>query len=330
MRRRDFLSLLGGASAGAWPLAARAQQPGGIRRVGVLLATASDPEGQARIAALLQGMRDLKWVEGTTVAYDIRWAGGDAARAKALVAEMVASAPHLIVGINSPIMRELKSATQTIPVVFAGLADPVGDGIVASLSRPGGNITGFASFEPDLAGKWLQLLKEIAPATRRVAVMYNPATAPHTLFWPTLEATAPSVGLTVSRAPVQDVATVEASIAAQAAAPGAGLVILPDAFLFSHRSLIYAAAARHRVPAVWPQPFHAASGGLIAYGPDFVDQFRRAATYVDRILRGANTPAELPVQQPTKFELKINMKAAQGLGLTVPPTLLATADEVIE
>ena len=330
MRRRDFLSLLGGASAAAWPLAAGAEQDGRIRRVGVLMGTLNDQEGQARVAAFRQGMLDLKWAEGINIAFEIRWAAGDVALVKAQVAEIIALAPDVIFGSNSPIMRALKPATQKIPIVFAGLADPVGDGIVTSLSKPGGNITGFSSFEPGLAGKWLQLLKEIAPGLQRVAVMYNPSTAPHTLFWPTLEAAAPSMGLSLIRAAVQDVAALETTIAAQAASAGGGLVLLPDAFTSSHRESIYASAERHRIPAIWPLPFHAPAGGLIAYGPDFVDQFRRAATYVDRILRGANTAADLPVQQPTKFELKINLKTAKALGLVVPPTLLATADEVFE
>ncbi len=330
MKRREFFTLAGGVALAMWPLAVRAQQDVRVRRVGVLMGATDDVEGQRRLAALRQGLRDLKWIEGTNIALEIRWAGGDAARAEAMVKEMVGLAPDLIVGVNSPIMRALKLATQAIPIVFAGLADPVGDGIVPSLARPGGNITGFASFEPGMAGKWLQLLKEIAPATRRVAVVYNPSTAPHSLFWPTLDATAPALGLSLIRATVQDVPALEATIAALATAPGAGLALLPDAFTTSHRKLIYALSERYRVPAVWSQPFHASDGGLIAYGPDFVDQFRRAASYVDRILRGSSTPADLPVQQPIKFELRINLKTAKALGLTVPQILMATADEVIE
>jgi len=330
MRRRVFLALFGGVAAAAWPAAADAQKDARVRRIGVLMGAANDAEGQTRLSALKQGMQDLKWVEGASVTYSIGWAAGDAALARSLVEEMVGSAPDLIVGINSPMVRALKTATDKIPIVFAGLADPVGDGIVTSLARPGGNVTGFSSFEPGIAGKWLQYLKEIAPATQRVSVLFNPNTAPYSLFWSTLETTAPTMGLSIVRAEVQDASTLEAAIGTQAATPGGGILVLPDSFLYSHRTLIYALAVKHRLPAVWPIPFHAASGGLVAYGPDFVDQFRRAATYVDRILRSTSTPAELPVQQPTKFELKINVKTAKAIGIFVPPTLLALADEVIE
>jgi putative ABC transport system substrate-binding protein len=226
-------------------------------------------------------------------------------------------------------MRALKPATQTIPIVFAGLADPVGDGIVASLAHPGGNITGFASFNGPIAGLWLQNLKQIAPATKRVAVLYNPDTAPHALFWPTLESIAPTTGVTLIRATVRDVAAIEAAIAAVAGAPGGAVLLLPDTFTARHRKLIHPLLARHAVPAIFPLREWVPEGGLIAYGPDFVDQFRRAAGHVDRILRGTK-PSDLAVQQPVKFEMAINMNTARALGLTVPRLLLAQADEVIE
>lgn len=328
MRRREFLGVLGGAAA-AWPLAARAQQSGRPRRVGVFMGLAeTDPEGQARLAAFRRGLRELNWTEGNNILIDIRSAG-DVARVQTYASELVNLAPDAILGSNTPHMRALKRATQTIPIVFAGLADPIGDGIVASLSRPGGNITGFSSFDASIAGKWLQLLKELSPSIVRIAIIFNPDTAPHSIFWPALEAAAPTVGVTLIRAAIRDAASIDGTIATLAADPGNGLAIMPDVFTGLNRASIIASAAQHRLPAIYNQRYFAANGGLMSYGSDFVDQYYRAAAYIDRILRGEK-PADLPVQAPTKFEFVINLKTAKTLGVAFPLPLLGRADEVIE
>ena len=329
MRRREVIALLGGAAA-IRPLAARAQQPGRIRRVGVLMGGAeSDPPQQARVAAFRQGLRDLKWIEGVNIQLDIRYGAGDAARINAIATELVALAPDVIHVTVSPATRALKLATQTIPIIFAGVADPVGDGFVASLARPGGNITGFSSADAGLGGKWLQLLKEMSPGLTRVAALFNPDTGAHSIFWPALQAAAPSLGVTMIRSEVRDGAAIENAVAALAGIPGAGLVVMPDAFTSLHRDLIIAAAARHRVPAIYFIRTFADDGGLMAYGPDYADMYRRAASYVDLILKGAK-PADLPVQNPVKFEFVLNLKTAAALGLSVPASIIARADEVIE
>ena len=329
MRRREFIALLGGAAA-IRPLAARAQQSSRMRRVGVLMGGAeSDPPQQARVAAFRQGLRDLKWIEGVNTQLDIRYGAGDAARINAIATELVALAPDVIHVTVSPATRALKLATQTIPIIFAGVADPVGDGFVASLARPGANITGFSSADAGLGGKWLQLLKEIAPGVTRAAVIHNPDTAPHALFLPAQEAEAASLGVTLIRAAVRDRAGIESAVAALARDPGGGIVVIPDIFMSLNRDLIVASAARHRVPAVYFNRTFADGGGLMAYGPDYVDISRRSAAYVDLILKGAK-PADLPVQNPVKFEFVLNLKTAQALGLTVPTALIARADEVIE
>ena len=329
MRRREVIALLGGAAA-IRPLAARAQQPGRIRRVGVLMGGAeSDPQQQARVAAFRQGLRDLKWVEGVNIQLDIRWGESDAARIAAIATELVALAPDVIVGTVTPALRALKQATKAIPIVFAGLSDPVGDGFVASLAKPGGNITGFSSADAGLGGKWLQLLKEISPGLTRVAAVFNPDTAAHSIFWPALEAAAPSVGVTLVRAEVRDQAGIESAIAGLAGTPGCGIVVMPDIFMTLHRRLTLTLAARHRVPVIHFLPNYAAEGGLMAYGPDYADISRRSAAYVDLILKGAK-PADLPVQNPVKFEFVLNLKTAQALGLAVPLSIIARADEVIE
>jgi putative tryptophan/tyrosine transport system substrate-binding protein len=329
MRRREFLGVLGSAAA-AWPLAARAQQSERVRRIGFLMGLPeSDPEGRARVAAFRQGLQELKWTEGDKVRIDIRWGTGDAARFRADAAELVSLGPDVLLGSNTPPAQALKQATQTIPIVFAGVSDPIGDGIVTNLSMPGGNITGFSSFDSAMAGKWLQILKEILPGIGRVTVMFNPDTAPHSVFWPALEAAAPSVGVTLVRVTVRDVAAIEAAIGALAGDLGGGLVIMPDVFTGRHRALIYALAARHKVPTIYEPRYHPAAGGLMSYGPDFVDQHRQAASYVDRILKGEK-PGDLPVQTPTKFEFVINLKAAKALGISIPLPLLGRADEVIE
>ena len=301
-----------------------------MRRVGVLMGGAeSDPPQQARVAAFRQGLRDLKWIEGVNIQLDIRYGAGDAARINAIATELVALAPDVIHVTVSPATRALKLATQTIPIIFAGVADPVGDGFVASLARPGGNITGFSSADAGLGGKWLQLLKEIAPGVTRAAVIHNPDTAPHALFLPAQEAEAASLGITLIRAAVRDRAGIESAVAALARDPGGGIVVIPDIFMSLNRDLIVASAARHRVPAVYFIRTFADGGGLMAYGPDYVDISRRSAAYVDLILKGAK-PADLPVQNPVKFEIVHNLKTAQALGLTVPTALIARADEVIE
>jgi putative ABC transport system substrate-binding protein len=327
MRRREFVRLLGGVVA-MWPLTTGAQQAG--MRLGVLMGIAeSDPEGQARISAFRHAFRDLKWIEGSNVHVDYRWATGDASRTQAYAAELVSLAPDVILATNTPTVRSLHQLTKTIPIVFAGLSDPIGDGFVTSLSKPGGNITGFSSLDAAIIGKWLQLLKEIAPSTDSVGVLFNPQTATQSIYLPVLETAAPGSGVTIIRATVHDSDSIENAVASLGRHSHAGLVIIPDVFTFGHRKLIYALAARFRVPAIYPFRYHAADGGLISYGSDITDQFRQAASYVDRNLHGAR-PADLPVQAPTKFELVINLKSAKALDIEVPPTLLARADEVIE
>ena len=329
MRRREFVRLAGGAALG-WPLGARAQTPQRMRRVGVLMGGAeSDPSQLARFAAFRRGLRDLKWVEGETVSLDVRWGAAEAARIAALAAELAALSPDVIYCNVQPATRALKLVTQTIPIVFAGVSDPVGDGFVASLARPGGNITGFSSADAGLGGKWLQLLKEMSPGLTRVAALFNPDTGAHSIFWPALQAAAPSVGVTLFRAEVRDQAGIESAIAGLAGDPGGGLVVIPDVFTNLHRDLIIASAARHRVPAIYFARNFADDGGLMAYGPDYDDMYRRAASYVDLILKGAK-PADLPVQAPVKFEFVLNLKTAAALGLAVSPTLMGRADEVIE
>jgi putative tryptophan/tyrosine transport system substrate-binding protein len=328
MRRRDCILLIGGAAA-AWPLSVRAQQGERMRRIGIMMGGADDAESQRRIAAFRQGLKDLKWIEGANAQLDIRWAVSDPALIQKGVAELLALSPDVILGFSTPVLRALKQATQTVPVVFTVLSDPVGDGIVASLAKPGGNITGFASFEPAIGGKWLQLLKEAAPDIRRVAVLYNPDTAPHALFMPVIEAEAPAMGVTLVRMQARDAAAIESAIEAFAREPGGAMLTLPDVFIARNRKAIFAAAALRRIPTMYAFRNYVADGGLISYGSDGADQFRRAASHVDLILRGAG-PADLAVQQPTRYEMAINLKTARELGLTVSPLLLAQADEVIE
>jgi putative tryptophan/tyrosine transport system substrate-binding protein len=330
VNRRTFISLLGGA-AGAWPLAARAQQPERMRRIGFLQGLAeSDPEAQARTAAFRQELEALGWTEGRNIRIDYRFAGGNAARVQAYAAELVNLSPDLIVAHSSPVVAALKQATSTIPIIIAVVNDPLGQGFVASLARPGGNITGFAFIEFTMVGKWLELLKEMAPGVRRVALMFNPQTAPYYAIYLREFGTVPAtLAGELAAAPVRDEAEVEAAIAALANEPPGGLIAAGDPFISAHRALIARLAQHHRLPAVYPFRRFVAEGGLMAYGPDTVDVVRRSASYVDRILKGAS-PADLPIQQPTKFELAINLKTARALGLTVPPALLARADEVIE
>ena len=327
MKRRAFMGLVGGAAS--WPLVGRAQQPARQKRVGILMGTADDAEGQARLTAFRRGLQDLNWIEGRNIRLDVRWAGGDVARTRAYATELVGLAPDLILATNTQPARSLKQATQTIPIVFSALADPVADGIVANLSNPQGNITGFTSFNAAIAGKWLQLLKEIAPSTDRVVVIYNPDTAPYRIFLPVMEAVAPQLAITLDHAEVSDKGAIESAIQAAAGAPGRALMIMPDVFTALHRLMIFELAIKGRLPAACPLHQYTMAGGLVSYGSNFVDLMRQAAPYVDRILRGEK-PRDLPVQEPTQYELIINLKTAKALGLTVPPTLLARADEVIE
>jgi putative ABC transport system substrate-binding protein len=331
VKRRDFISLIGGAAA-VWPLAARAQQPGGMRRIGVLMGFAeSDPVAQAYLAALRKGLQNHGWAEGRSIRIDIRWAkAGDAEARKRLAKELVALGPDLIVSHNTPTTAALLQQTRTIPIVFAIVSDPVGSGFVASFPRPGGNVTGFTNIEPTIAGKWLELLKEIAPRVARTAILFNPATAPYAeVYLNPFKAAAASLAVEAVAAPVRNASELEAVIAAQARAPNGGLVAMTDSFLTAHRSEITSLAARNRLPAIYPFRSFADVGGLLSYGNDLVDSFRLAAAYADRILRGAK-PSELPVQAPVKFELVINLKAAKALGLDVPWQLQQRADEVIE
>jgi len=329
MRRRDFLTLLGGAIA-AWPLAARAQQPERMRRIGVLMnLAAGDPEGQARLAALLQGLQALGWADGPNVRIDTRWAAGDADKFRKYAAELAALAPDLIVAAGSGAAGPLLRATRTVPIVFTMVIDPVGAGFVDSLARPGGNATGFTQFEYSLSGKWLELLKQIAPGVTRVGVLRDPNVASGSGQLGAIQSAAPSFAVELRPINVRDAGEIERAITAFARAPNGGLIVTGSALAATHRHLITGLAARHKLPAVYSNRAFVTSGGLLSYGPYLVDQFRRAAAYVDRILKGEK-PADLPVQAPTKYELVINLKTAKALGLAVPPTLLARADAVIE
>jgi putative tryptophan/tyrosine transport system substrate-binding protein len=331
LNRRELVTLLGGAAA-AWPLVARAQQQSGrLRRMAVLSGFAvDDPEGQARIAAFRQGMQEQGWTEDRNVQIDYRWAGPDAARIKAFAAELVGTSPTVILALTSPSVAALREVTHTIPVVFVGIGDPVGQGFVASLARPGGNITGFTGFEFSLGEKWLGLLKELAPGISRAAFLFHPELGPYHLSWfKSVEAAATALGVQMTAAPTRAAGDVEAAISTIAVGAEGGLVVEPDAYTVANRRVIIDFAARYRVPAVYGNLRDAVDGGLVSYGPDVNDLFRRSASYIDRILKGEQ-PADLPVQQPLKYELVINVKTANALGLTVPDKLLATADEVIE
>jgi putative ABC transport system substrate-binding protein len=328
MRRREVVGLAGIAATA--PLVARAQPSGVTKRIAVLMGLAeNDPEGQSRIAAFRQGLSKVNLLEGRNAHIDIRWGAGDAVRTRAYARELVNLAPDAILGTNTPTVRALKEATRKIPIVFAGLSDPISDGIVASLSKPEGNITGFVSFDASIAGKWIQLLTEVAPGVDRAAVLYNPDTAPHAIFFPTMENAARQVGMTLTRAPVRDGAAIEHAITGLSAARGGGLVIIPDVFSALHKTLIFDLAIREHLPTICPVRQFASAGGLISYGSNFDTLYRQAASYIDRVLRG-ESPHDLPVQEPTRYELIINLKTARALGLKVPPLLLARADEVIE
>ena len=325
--RRAFITLIGGAAA--WPLAARAQQRGRMRRIGVLMNLASDDaEGQARLAAFHQGLQQLGWTVGGNVQIDYRFGEGDAERYRRSASELVALAPDVLVTTGAPAVEALQRTTRTVPIVFVTVTDPVGGGLVASLARPGGNTTGFTLSEYGVSGKWLELLKQIAPNVTRAAVLRDPVAVGIGQF-AAIQAVAPSLQVELSPIDARDVAEIERAVTAFAKQPNGGLIVSASAFTIIHRVLIITLAAKHELPAVYPYRFFVAGGGLISYGPDPRDQFRLAAGYVDRILKGEK-PADLPVQDPTRFVTALNMKTARALGLDVPPTLLARADEVIE
>ena len=328
MKRREFITLLGGAAA-AWPITARAQQPERMRRIGVLLnAAADDLKFQTWVEAFLQGLGQLGWTVGRNVRIDTRWAM-TAAEIRKHAAELVAFAPDVILAHGAVTVVPLLQATRTVPIVFPVAGDPVAAGLVDSLARPGGNATGFMIFEYSLSGKWLELLKEISPGTTRAAVIRDPAITSGIGQWGAIQTAAPSVGVEVSPVNVRDAGEIERAVTAFAHSSNGGIIVTGSALAQVHRDLIVRLAARHKLPAVYFERFFVTGGGLVSYGADYIDQYRQTASYVDRILKGEK-PADLPVQAPTKFELVINLKTAKALGLQIPPTLLARADEVIE
>jgi ABC-type uncharacterized transport system substrate-binding protein len=327
MRRREFITLLGGVAA-AWPIAARGQQAG-MRRVGVFMRlSGSDPVIKGYLAAFAQGLAPLGWSQGRNLQLVLRFSGDDAS-ANAAAADLVRQNPEVILSHGTETSRIMQQHTRTIPIVFTTVTDPVGSGLVESLARPGGHTTGFTNFEFSMAGKWLELLKEVAPAVKNIAVVFNPDNAGMPGQLHAIGLAAPALGLQVTEAKVSDSGDIEHAINALAQTPNAGFIVLPDNLVIKHRNLIVGMAARHRLPTVFSDRFNIKGGGLLSYGADTDDLYRRAASYIDRILRGEN-PSDLPVQQPTKFELIINVTTAKALGLEIPPTLLARADEVIE
>jgi len=329
MQRREFLAFLGGAAV-ACPLAARAQESERMRRIGVLMpGTADDAEYQARMAAFLHGLQQLGWSDGRNVRIDTRWATTDAAEIRRHAAELAALAPDVILAPAATTVGPLLQATRTVPIVFPTIVDPVGAGFVDNLARPGGNATGFMNFEYSIGGKWLELLKQIAPGVTRVAVLRYADTPSGVGQFGIIQSVAPSLRVEITLVNMRDAPEIERAVAAFAHAPNGGLIVTASPLAQRHRDLIVALAARHKLPAVYFDRIFAAAGGLISYGPDYIDQYRRASAYVDRILRGEK-PADLPVQTPVKYETVINLKTAKALGLTVPPTLLANANEVIE
>jgi putative tryptophan/tyrosine transport system substrate-binding protein len=328
--RREFVAGLGGATL-AWPLAARAQQPNQMRRIGALiLYSENDPQSRRCVTAFQQGMEKLGWTIGRNLQIDYRFGISDLASAQLATKELLSLAPNLMLAHGVSAVRAAQQATHTVPIIFTGASEPVALGFVASLANPGGNTTGFSNLEPSVGGKWLELLKEIAPNVTHVAVLYNPAVNPgFPLFYRSIEAAAPKFAVETIMTPVGEAADIEAVMTRLGGEQGSGLIVPPDTFLNNHNELIVELATRNRLPATYPFEHYAAAGGLIAYGPDIPDEFRRAAAYVDRIFRGER-PGDLPVQQPIKFELVINIKTAKAFGLTVPNSLLVTADEVIE
>jgi putative ABC transport system substrate-binding protein len=327
MKRREFITLLCGAAV--WPIAARAQQPERMRRIGVLSAASDDPDTQVRTAEFLQELRHLGWTDGRNIRFDYRHGSGDVENTRKYAAELVALAPDVILASGTAAVGPLLQATRTVPIVFAQVTDPVGAGFIDSLAHPGGNATGFLLFEYSISGKWLELLKEIAPRLTRAAVIRDAAQTAGTGQFAVIQSVAPSVGMEVSTINMRDAAEIERAIAAFARTADGGLILTASALSAVHRNLIIRLAAQHKLPAVYYRRRYATDGGLISYGPDVAEQNRRAARYVDQILKGEK-PANLPVQAPNKYELVINLKTAKALGLTVPPTLLARADEIIE
>ena len=330
MRRREFITLIGGAAA-SWPLAAQAQQPNRVRRLGVLMGwVESDPAGQGQLKAFRASLTKFGWTESDNLKIEVRW-GGDSDRTRMLAKELVGMRPDAILSVTTLATSAVAQETHTIPIVFAIVADPIGNGFVASLAKPGGNMTGFAALDPTMGGKWIELLKEIAPRTVRVALLFNPATAmPFQFMMPSIETAASSFAIEVRAAPVRDKEEFEKIISTQAHPPGGGLVVMPDVFNTGNRDLIIALAAKYGVPAIYFNPtYFAESGGLIGYSDDYEEQSRLAAGYIDRILKGEQ-PGDLPVQNPTKYQLIINLKTAKALGLQVPLQLQQLADEVIE
>ena len=331
MKRREFIVLVGGCLAIAWPLAVNAQQSNGILKVAVLIGGPNDVVAQRRITAFQQGLKDLGWIEGRNLRVDVRWAAGDVERMRTYAAELVALRPDVMLAISTPIVAALRQQLTTIPIVFVAVSDPVGSGFVESLARPGGNITGFTSFEYSMAAKWLGLLKEIAPHVARVGLMFNPETTPGggPFYTRPVHAIGQSLGVQTFDAPIHSAGDIEPVIGALGKGSGGGLIVFPEAFTSSHSEQIVAAANRFGVPALYPWRIYATQGGLMSYGVDITEHFRAAADYVNRIQKGQK-PADLPVQQPTEFELVINLKTAKALGIDVPQMLLARADEVIE
>jgi putative ABC transport system substrate-binding protein len=328
LKRRDFITLLGAAAA--WPLAARAQQRERVRRVGVLMnLAADDAEGQARLVAFLQGLQEAGWAVGRNLRIDLRWGAGDSEHFRKQAAELAALTPDVLFASGIPAATPLLQATRTVPIVFAQVVDPVGAGLVASLARPGGNATGFTAPDYGFSGKWVELLKEIAPSVTRAAVLRDAATSSGIGMLGAIQLAASSFGMELTPVGVNDAGEIERDVTAFARTSNGGLIVTGNSLTMVHRQLIITLAARHRLPAVYALPLFANDGGLISYGSDTIDPYRRAAGYVDRILKGEK-PADLPVQAPTKYELVLNLKTAKTLGLEVPPTLLATADEVIE
>jgi putative tryptophan/tyrosine transport system substrate-binding protein len=327
MRRREFIAALG---AVAWPLAGRAQQRDRMPRIGVLMPyDENDPLAKARLSVFTQAFADLGWTDGRNVRMDLRWATDDTDRIRALAQELVGSHSDIVLAGSTTATIALQRETRTIPIVFANVVDPITNGIVTRLDRPGGNVTGFANLEASLGGKWLELLSEIAPGLKRVVGMFNPDNSPGSTFMPSFETAARSLKVAPIIAPVHSDAEIETAIIALGREPGGGLVAIPSVFMTAHHAQIILAAARNNIPAVYAFSYHARDGGLVSYGPDQLDNWRGAASYVDRILRGAK-PGDLPVQLPTKFEMFVNLKTAKALGLTVPQSILLRADEVLE
>ena len=328
MKRREFIALIGGASA-AWPLAARAQQPERVRHIGVLMNLAENQQAQARITAFRQALEQFGWTDRRNVQIEIRWAAGDADRYRNFAAELTALVPDVILATGTPAVEALQRATRTTPIVFVAVVDPVGAGLVANLARPGGNTTGFSLYEYALSGKSLELLKQIAPPVTRVAVLRDSANPAEIGQLAAIQTAAPSLGVELSPVGLRDAGEIERAVTQFARVPNCGLIVPGSSLANDHRELIIGLAARHQLPAIYSDRIFVADGGLVSYGPDRIDQYRRAAGYVDRVLKGEK-PADLPVQAPTKYELVINLKTAKMLGLAIPPTVLARADEVIE